>query len=86
MKDQVSRAGFPKSGPIFNAFKFICETPAPQHDHIYVGPVPGKPGWFNFCLFPMPVQLTDEMKELLRTAKSVTSLSGNSSSDKSTHS
>lgn len=77
MKDQVSRAGFPRSGPYLNAVKFVFETPADQHDKIYLGPVAGKPGFYNFCLFPMPVELTNEAKELLHTAQSVAKLSGN---------
>lgn len=81
VKDQVSRTGFPKAGPYLNVVKFVCETPVEQRERIYVGAVHGKPGFYNFCLFPMPVEATPEMKELLRTAESVAKLSSNTHAD-----
>ena len=81
MKDKVERSAFPKCGDYLSVVKFICETPPSQHDRVYVGPVLGKPGLYNFALFPMPVVSSNEQKELLRTAEAVAKLSGNGVTD-----
>ena len=80
MADKVCRVGFPKTGTYMSVVEAYCKTPADQRDRFYAGPVAGKPGFFNFCLFPMPVTATAEQTELLRTAEAVAKLAGNGDS------
>ena len=85
MRDKVERTAFPKSGDYLSVVSFVCKTPASHRDRIYVGGVLGKPGLFNFCLFPEPVVATSEQKALLQAAEAVAMLSGNGVSDESQH-
>jgi hypothetical protein len=74
MREQVDRTGFPKTGDYLSVVKFVCNTPPTERERIYAAPVKGKPGLYNFALFPAPVQLTDEQTELLRAAETVAKL------------
>lgn len=69
---KVERSAFPRTGTLVQVIKFLTEIPQDRTTCVYVGPVSGKPGEFNFALFPAEVSASKEQAEILAALDAVT--------------
>jgi hypothetical protein len=71
---KVNRNGFPKSGSYRDFLNFYLSLERSQRGGVFIAPIEGSPGLFNFCCFPTPTELPTNCQELVKLALRVADL------------